>query len=207
MKQFKKLITESLKVYPIVDRAHNLKQFENSKIKTVQLRVKDLEDEALNHEIEQAVYLSKQYGLQLFVNDYWEKAIQFKSFGVHLGQEDLEKANLELILYHDIALGISTHVNSNLNILEEITPSYIALGPIYKTTSKQSKYDPRGLKMISEWKEQISSPLIAIGGITEQNIKKIFDAGADGVAFISLLKNIDNLEDFLKRLDCSNEKF
>ncbi|ASK79866.1 thiamine phosphate synthase [Paraphotobacterium marinum] len=207
MKQFKKLITESLKVYPIVDRAHKLKQFENSKIKTVQLRVKDLEDEALNHEIEQAVYLSKQYRLQLFVNDYWEKAIQFKSFGVHLGQEDLEKANLELILYHDIALGISTHVNSNLNILEEITPSYIALGPIYKTTSKQSKYDPRGLKMISEWKEQISSPLIAIGGITQQNIKNIFDAGADGVAFISLLKNIDNLEDFLKQIDCSNEKF
>ena len=119
MKQFKNLITESLKVYPIDDRAHKLKQFENSKIKTVQLRVKDLDDEALNHEIEQAVYLSKQYRLQLFVNDYWEKAIQFKSFGVHLGQEDLEKANLELILYHDIALGISTHVNSNLNILEE----------------------------------------------------------------------------------------
>ena len=96
-------------LYPIVDRAKWISKLANNQLKIIQLRVKDLEGEALEKEVEEAVYLSKKLKIKLFVNDYWELAIKYGAYGVHLGQEDLSISDLDKIRRKGLALGLSSH--------------------------------------------------------------------------------------------------
>ena len=175
-----------LGIYPLVDRAYKLKILYELGITTAQLRVKDLKNKALENEIIEAIKISDKYQARLFINDYWQLAIKHKAYGIHLGQEDLETADLEEIHQADIRLGVSTHTTKEIEMALEIEPSYLAIGPIFETTSKKVNYETVGVKELTNWSKNVHYPIVAIGGINLSNIEEIIAIkNVDGIAMIS----------------------
>ena len=93
--EFPRLRPKELGFYPLVDRTERVQQLVKLGVKSIQLRIKDLTGSLLDHEIRSAVEAAKRYDARLWVNDHWELAIRNGAFGVHLGQEDLAKADFE----------------------------------------------------------------------------------------------------------------
>ena len=179
--------TTSLGLYPVVNRAHWLEKLLPLPITTIQLRIKDLHGSALAAEINHAVTLSKQYKTRLFINDYWQQAIEYGAYGVHLGQGDLETADLEKIRRAGLRLGISTHCHYEIARAAACQPSYIAYGPIFATTSKIMPFMPQGLENLRQWREIINLPVVAIGGINLERLPAVLATGISGVAMISAI--------------------
>ncbi|MFN6886558.1 thiamine phosphate synthase, partial [Proteus mirabilis] len=88
------------------------------------------------------------YNARLFINDYWQLAIKHHAYGVHLGQEDLDIADLDAIKQSGLCLGISTHNDTELQRAKRLLPSYIALGHIFPTTTKDMPSKPQGLRAL-----------------------------------------------------------
>jgi len=175
-----------LGVYPLVDQAEKLKILYNLGITTAQLRIKNLKDKALEDEIIKAITISKKYNARLFINDFWELAIKYKAYGIHLGQEDLATTDLTAIYNAGIRLGVSTHTTKEIKMALEIEPSYLAIGPIFETTSKVVDYDTVGVEELTKWSSNVPYPIVAIGGINLTNIKNIITISTvDGIAMIS----------------------
>ncbi|MEI8631370.1 thiamine phosphate synthase [Vibrio sp. PP-XX7] len=80
--------------------------------------------------------MSHQYQAQVFINDYWQLAVEHGAYGVHLGQDDLISADLSRIKTSGLRLGLSTHGYWEIIKVEQLNPSYIALGHIFPTTTK-----------------------------------------------------------------------
>lgn len=172
--------------YPIFDSADWLARSLPLGVKLVQLRVKDRPEPALRDEIRRARDLCGAAGAQLVVNDYWRLAIEEGCGFVHLGQEDLEEADLPAIRRAGLKLGISTHDDAELDRALAARPDYVALGPIYPTVLKQMKWREQGLERVTEWKRLIGAlPLVAIGGFTVERAQGAFDAGADVVSVVT----------------------
>lgn len=181
---------KSLGLYPIVDRAHWLSILLPLGVNTIQLRIKDLNDDELEIEIQSAIHFAKQYGARLFINDYWELAIKWGAYGVHLGQEDLDTADLAAIKKAGLRLGVSTHEYYEVARAHALNPSYIAFGAIYPTTLK--KMTPQGLDKLIYWRRTLQYPLVAIGGITAERTHTIVATGVSGVALISAITQAKN---------------
>jgi len=172
--------------YPIVDSAAWVARLLPCGIKHVQLRVKDRPIEDVRREIRTARTLCLAARAQLVINDYWQEAIDLSCTYVHLGQDDLETADLDAIRGANIKLGISTHDETELARALALKPDYIALGPIYPTVLKAMAFAPQGLDRIGEWKSKIGAiPLVAIGGITLERAAGVFAAGADIVSVVT----------------------
>ncbi|MCX8255376.1 MAG: thiamine phosphate synthase, partial [Beijerinckiaceae bacterium] len=153
--------------YPIVDSADWVARLLPQGARLVQLRVKDRGDAATRNEIARAKALCAAAGAQLVVNDYWQAAIDLGCDFVHLGQEDLDDADVPAIRAAGLRLGVSTHDEAELARALELAPDYIALGPIYPTRLKAMRFAPQGLERIGAWKARIGAiPLVAIGGIS-----------------------------------------
>ena len=180
----------SIGLYPVVDNSQWISYLLPLGVKTIQLRIKDknIKDQALHDEIQQSVRLAQQYDARLFINDYWELAIAYNAYGVHLGQEDLSTANLEKIYRAGLRLGISTHCHDELTRAYRCKPSYIALGPIFETTSKKMVFAPQGLDRLKQWRRLSRNyPIVAIGGIHQKNFHDVLLTGVDGIAMISAI--------------------
>lgn len=172
--------------YPIWDSTDWMRRLLPLGVKLVQLRVKDLDGAALRDEIALARDLCRAAGAQLIVNDYWEQAIDLGCDYVHLGQEDLDGADLTAIRRAGVRLGISTHDHAELDRALSCGPDYIALGPIYPTILKQMKWTEQGLDKLTEWRGLVGDlPLIAIGGFTVARAGGAFAAGADVVSVVT----------------------
>lgn len=172
--------------YPIFDGSEWLRRLLPLGVKLVQLRVKERSDEETRREIRAAKALCDAAGCQLIVNDYWRIAIDEGCDYVHLGQEDLDGADLAAIRRAGIKLGISTHDDAELDRALALGPDYVALGPVYPTILKQMKCGPQGLERVSAWKRRIGGiPLIAIGGLTVERAPGVLAAGADVVSVVT----------------------
>jgi thiamine-phosphate diphosphorylase len=141
-------------------------------------------------------------GVRLWINDHWKAAVDSGCFGVHVGQEDLarciESGGLEILQEKRIALGISTHSFGELAVALGIRPSYISLGPVFATTSKNVRFHPQGLGTVQTWRNLIPPdiPLVAIGGIGDADTAaRVRAAGAGCVAVIGAITGSTNLED------------
>lgn len=140
----------------------------------------------MRSEIERAKLLCARYGAQLIVNDFWQLAINAGCDFIHLGQGDLDTADLAAIRRVGLRLGVSTHDEAELSRALAIEPDYIALGPIYPTILKAMAFAPQGLPRITEWKKKIGNiPLVAIGGITLERVRAVLEAGADSAAVVT----------------------
>ncbi len=173
--------------YPIVDSAKWIKNLSAWKVPSVQLRIKNKSTLEYQTEIKQAIAHATNSSIQLFINDHWELSIENHAYGVHLGQEDLDNCEVAALRAANIRLGISTHSYAELARAHALQPSYIALGPIYSTTSKPMRFAAQGLTNLQRWRELVSTQLVAIGGITLANIREVLSTGVDGISVISAL--------------------
>ncbi len=184
-----------LGLYPVVDSAEWVEKLLAEGLRTVQLRVKELAEPALREEIRRAVAAQRRCGAQLFINDYWQLAIEYGAYGVHLGQEDLDSADLAAIAGAGLRLGLSNHAWYELARSHALAPSYIALGPIYSTTTKRMRFAPQGLEQLQQWVTTLAGryPLTAIGGIDEQRAPAV---AATGVGSIAVVRAITGAADY-----------
>lgn len=166
--------------YPILDSAAWIARLLPCGIRLVQLRMKERPHAEIRREIAAAKALCDKAGAQLIVNDYWAEAIDLRCDFVHLGQEDLDGADVPAIRRAGLKIGVSTHDEKELSRALAIEPDYVALGPIYPTKLKKMAFAPQGLARIGEWKQKIGDiPLVAIGGITLERAPDVLQAGAD----------------------------
>ena len=185
-KAFPACAGSALGLYPVVDSSAWLKTLLPLGVKTIQLRIKDKQGQALAAEIKAGITLAKQYEAQLFINDYWEFAIAHGAYGVHLGQEDLKSADIETIRLAGLRLGLSTHCYYEVARAHRYRPSYMACGPIFATTSKIMPFAPQGLDALKRWQRTLRSyPVVAIGGLNQSNLDAVLKTGVSGVALIS----------------------
>jgi thiamine-phosphate pyrophosphorylase len=174
------------RVYPIVESAAWIARLVPQGVRLVQLRIKDRAEKAVQAEILAARGCCSNLGVQLVVNDYWRLALAAGCDFVHLGQGDLEGADVPALRRAGIRLGISTHDENELEHALALRPAYVALGPIYPTLLKVMPWRPQGLARIGEWRRRIGSlPLVAIGGLTPERLAGVFAAGADVAAVVT----------------------
>jgi thiamine-phosphate pyrophosphorylase len=172
--------------YPIFDSADWLERMLPLGVKLVQLRVKDRSEAETGREIARARVLCASADCVLVVNDYWRLAIEEGCDFVHLGQEDLDDADLAAIRKAGMKLGVSSHDEAELDRALATAPDYVALGPVYPTILKAMKWGPQGLERVTEWKRRIGTiPLVGIGGISLERAPGVFEAGADIVAAVT----------------------
>ena len=172
--------------YPIFDTADWLERVLPLGVQLVQLRAKGLPEAALRHEIFRAQALADMHGATLVVNDHWRLAIDLGCRFIHLGQEDLDTADLPAIRRAGLRLGISTHDEAELDRALALAPDYVALGPVWPTILKKMKWDRQGLPRVTEWKARVGAiPLVAIGGLTVPRAAEAFAAGADVVSVVT----------------------
>ncbi|CDX12660.1 Thiamine-phosphate synthase [Mesorhizobium sp. ORS 3324] len=143
-------------------------------------------EDRLRAEIRKAKALCARHDCQLIVNDHWHLAIEERCDFVHLGQEDLQAANLQQIRAAGIRLGLSTHDHAELETALAAEPDYVALGPVYPTILKKMKWAPQGLERVRAWKDAVAPiPLVAIGGLNPERLDGVFAAGADSAAVVT----------------------
>lgn len=172
--------------YPIVPDLDWLNRIVPLGVRTVQLRIKNAPPEDIRKQIVGSMEVCARHNCQLIVNDYWREALDLGADYVHLGQEDLAAADVQVLKARGIKIGISTHSVEELETALAVEPDYVALGPIWETKLKVMKWAPQGLDRIREWKARIGSlPLVAIGGITPDRASSVIEAGAQSAAVIT----------------------
>lgn len=172
--------------YPIFDSADWIARMLPLGVKLVQLRMKDQPLEVLRAEMVRARDLCRAAGAVLVVNDYWELALDLDCPWVHLGQEDLDAADLPALRRAGILLGLSTHDEAELERALALEPAYVALGPVYPTILKKMKWHEQGLDRVRDWKLRVgATPLVGIGGMSVDRAPGVFAAGADIVAVVT----------------------
>ena len=175
--------------YPVVPTAEWVVRLLGWGVRTIQLRIKAADHtpaEVSSHVIA-AIEAGKAVpGAQVFINDHWQLALDAGAYGVHLGQEDLDTADMQALHSAGVRLGLSTHTLAELARAKAVQPSYLAIGPIYPTTLKVMPYEPVGLGRLAEWAKQAAPyPVVAIGGISLQHMPGVLACGVDGVAVVS----------------------
>lgn len=181
---------------PIFDSADWLERLVPLGIKLVQLRIKDVPAKTLRSHIRRAKTVCAAHDCTLVVNDYWQVAIDEGCDYIHLGQEDLDTADIRTIRSAGMRLGISTHDKAELARALDIAPDYVALGPIYPTILKKMKWRQQGVAKLSTWRGLIGEmPLVAIGGMRIDRAPGAFAAGADVVAAVTDITLSDSPED------------
>jgi thiamine-phosphate pyrophosphorylase len=185
--------------YPIFDSCDWLRRMLPLGVKLVQLRIKDTLPDIVRREIIDAKALCDAHGTVLVVNDYWQIAIDAGCDWVHLGQEDIDDADLGALRRAGIKLGFSTHDDSELERALGLAPDYLALGPVYPTILKKMKWHQQGLPRLTEWKARIGDiPLVGIGGMRVDRAAGVFAAGANIVSVVTDITLHDDPEARLK---------
>ncbi|KHQ53314.1 thiamine phosphate synthase [Mameliella alba] len=172
--------------YPIFDHSDWLRRMLPLGVRLVQLRIKDQPSGTVRAQIEVSRDLCRKHGAVLVVNDHWQEAIALGCDWVHLGQEDLDSADLAAIRKAGLKLGVSTHDDDELERVMGMAPDYVALGPVYPTILKKMKWHQQGLPRVTDWKARIgATPLVAIGGMSVERASGVFGAGADIVSAVT----------------------
>jgi len=172
--------------YPIVDSAVWVARLVSAGALFIQLRVKDEDEARIARETREALSVCAGSRAALVVNDYWRVAIDEGAPWVHLGQGDLDHADVGAIRKAGLKLGVSTHDEAELERALKLEPDYVALGPIYFTRLKAMAFAPQGLERIGEWKRRIGAiPLVAVGGLNAERAKLCLAAGADVVSVVT----------------------
>ncbi|CNL19732.1 thiamine-phosphate pyrophosphorylase [Yersinia frederiksenii] len=184
---------QRLGLYPVVDSLLWIERLLAVGVTTIQLRIKDLADAQVEQDIAAAIELGKRYQARLFINDFWRLAIKHGAYGVHLGQEDLETTDLAAIQQAGLRLGVSTHDEHELAIAKAVQPSYIAMGHIFPTQTKQMPSSPQGLAVLKQMVDNTPDyPTVAIGGISIARVPAVLATGVGSVAVVSAITQADD---------------
>ncbi|MEJ4047440.1 thiamine phosphate synthase [Erwinia sp. SLM-02] len=190
-----------LGLYPVVETVEWIARLLDFGVRTIQLRIKDRQDEEVEQQIAEAIALGKRYQARLFINDYWRLAIKHQAYGVHLGQEDLDIADLDAIHAAGLRLGLSTHDDAELDRALAVQPSYIALGHVFPTQTKDMPSAPQGLVELTRHIQRLQGvSTVAIGGISIDRVPAVLATGVGSVAVVSAITKADDWQAATRRL-------
>ena len=189
-----KLDKKDLLLYAITDRAWLngetlLEQVEKS-IKGgatfMQLREKNLDYETFLQEAIEIQELCRKYGIPFVVNDNVDIAVKMGAYGIHVGQSDMEAGDVRAMIGEDAILGVSAQTVEQALLAEKRGADYLGVGAVFPTGSKDDADDVshEELKAICE---AVSIPVVAIGGISRNNVMELKGTGIDGIAVISAI--------------------
>lgn len=189
---FLELLGET-RIYPITDRllsqlshAEQLAHLASSGFKIVQLREKSLAAYDFYRQAEEAMQVARANGVRVIINDRVDIALAVKADGVHLGQEDLAVVDARRLLGESAIIGFSTHSSEQAQQAKDLPIDYLAIGPIFPTSTKENPDPLVGLDELATVRRILPRiPLVAIGGINSTNRRAVFGAGADAVAVVS----------------------
>lgn len=179
--------------YPIVDTAYlkprELAPVASSLLKggamVIQLRAKGLGGRELLFAAIEIKRLAASYGAVFIVNDRVDIALLSGADGVHLGQDDIPPLEARKALGPNAIIGLSTHNALEAKEARSLGADYISFGPVFATSTKKDAETPKGLIALKKTRSATSLPIVAIGGITEENMGQVLGAGATAVAMIS----------------------
>lgn len=180
------------RVYPITDlqltglsHAEQVERLILGGATLIQLREKHLSPDGFFTQAAEAIKVARASNVQIIINDRVDIALALKADGVHLGQDDMPPTAARALLGERALIGFSTHnLDQAVSALNQPI-DYLAIGPIFPTTSKKDTERPVGLSGLQRVRGATGKvPLVAIGGITSKNMRSVFDAGANCVAVI-----------------------
>lgn len=195
MKFSKEQIRQAMLLYGITDRSW-LKPGEKLSdvcreilehgVTFLQLREKELDQEAFLKEAEELKELCARFGVPFVVNDSVETAVEAGADGVHVGQSDIKGRNIRAMIGPDRILGISAGTVEEARAAEKAGADYIGVGAVFGTSTKK---DARNLSVekLREISASVSIPVVAIGGINRSNVGELSGSDVDGIAVISAL--------------------
>jgi thiamine-phosphate pyrophosphorylase len=186
-------------LYPIIDSGFSVDLVGDLEVALragagiVQLRAKDLSRRKVFEAVRLVLPLFEERGVPLIVNDYVDVVCVSGAAGVHLGQEDFPAAEARSLLGSRI-IGVSTHNGEQLAVAGRLPVDYIAIGPVYPTSTKAGTHPVVGVEFLRQARKDCKVPLICIGGIGPDRIPELIAAGAGGIAMISELYSGPNLQ-------------
>ena len=181
------------KIYPITNvelsgRSHTdqVRALADAGCRFVQIREKSRTSREIFDAVVESVSLAQGIGMKVILNDRVDIAIAARAHGVHLGQDDLSPAEARKLLGDDAIIGYSTHSVEQAIDAAKLPIDYLAIGPIFATTTKENPDPIVGLDGIRRVRDVIGGlPLVAIGGIDISSVGNVLAAGADSAAVIS----------------------
>lgn len=176
---------KALGLYAVMPDAESVARLARAGVPTLQLRFKSPDEAQVRAQVRAAVEAVRGTGALLFVNDHWREAIDAGAYGVHLGQEDLDHADLGAIRAAGLRLGLSTHGYAEMLRADRLSPSYIAMGAVYATTLKDMPTAPQGPARLAAYARLLRDhALVAIGGIDEASFAEVLPSGVGSVAVV-----------------------
>ena len=166
----------------------------------IQFRDKEMKDSEAVVACREIYKLTKKKGVSFIVNDRVEVAKAVDADGVHLGQEDMSFSSARKILGKEKIIGISVETVEQALKAVEGGADYLGIGPIYPTTTKPDAGKALGIARLKEIRESVNIPIVAIGGINENNLEEVLRAGADGVAVISAIVSAPDITEACRKL-------
>ena len=189
-----KFFRDSLRLYAVTDRAwlngrtlgQVVEEAINGRATLIQLREKDLGYESFMDEALEIQRLCRKYNVPFIVNDNVELAVEVNADGVHVGQEDMNAANVRELIGADKILGVSVRTPEEAVLAEQQGADYLGAGAVFHTGSKSDAVDisHETLKAICS---AVNIPVVAIGGITVHNARELSGSGIAGLAVISAI--------------------
>ncbi len=185
---------ESLELYAVTDRhwlngrklSEVVKESLDGGVTFVQLREKDLDDETFLEEAKELKKLCKEYRVPFVINDNVEIAIKMDADGVHVGQSDMEAGDVRAKLGPDKIIGVSAQTVEQAIMAEKRGADYLGVGAVFPTGSK-SDANEISIEALRDICNAVSIPVIAIGGITHENVAALEGSGISGIAVISAI--------------------
>jgi thiamine-phosphate pyrophosphorylase len=185
----------ALGLYAVLPDAGWVGRMARAGVPTVQLRFKSADEAAVQREVESAIDAVRGTDARLFINDHWQAAIRAGAYGVHLGQEDIDLADLGAIRSAGLRLGLSTHGYAEMLRADPLSPSYVAMGAVYATTLKRMATVPQGPGRLTAYARLMRHhSLVAIGGIDVERLPAVRASGVGSVAVVRALVTAEQPE-------------
>ena len=210
--EMKDKLAKSLLLYAVTDRSwlgertlyDVVRESLDGGVTFLQLREKNLDEDLFYEEAVSLQALAKKYGVPFVVNDNVDIAVRMNADGVHVGQSDMEAGDVRAIIGPDKILGVSAQTVEQAVLAEERGADYLGVGAVFPTGSKDDADDVsyETLKAICA---AVSIPVVAIGGITPENVPELAGSGICGIAVISAIyarAHIKEAAASLKKVTC-----
>ena len=170
----------------------------------MQLREKELDEESFLQEAYEMKALCEKYGVPFFVNDNVEIAIKCKADGIHVGQSDMEAGNVRALVGEDMMIGVSVNSVEQALAAVQAGADCLGVGAMFSTSTKLDA-DSVSFETLKEICNAVDIPVVAIGGISKENMMQLKGTDVDGVALVSAVFAAENIEEECKELRILSE--
>ncbi len=172
----------------------------DARLDLIQIREKDLPTRELVELVKNALETSRRTSTRVVVNDRLDIALGLAADGVHLGTQSLPAHNVRTQVAKEFLVGVSCHSLEEAIEAESAGADYLILGPIFETPSKLRYGPPLGISNLQEVTARVELPVLALGGMTVERVRPCLDAGATGIAGISLFQDCPSLQERVREL-------